>query len=85
MLPIVSFAGDGVVAIIYFVRASIRTALGLVEPEPPAELAKGRAIELSIQFTLFWMPFLVLLSWWIHKPLSLLFGQSRFPTTLTYN
>ena len=37
-------------------------------------LARGRAIDLSIQFTLFWMPFLVLLGWWIDKPMHLLFG-----------
>ena len=42
----------------------------------PEELAKARAIDLSIQFTLFWMPFLVLLAWWIGKPLHLMFGKS---------
>ena len=41
----------------------------------PEELAKARAIDLSIQFTLFWMPFLVLLAWWIGKPLHLMFGK----------
>ena len=41
----------------------------------PSELAKARAIDLSIQFTLFWMPFLVLLGWWIDKPMHLLFGS----------
>ena len=43
----------------------------------PEELAKARAIDLSIQFTLFWMPFLVLLAWWIGKPLHLMFGKLR--------
>lgn len=73
LLPIVSFSADGVVAIMYFIRASL--SFFLLEPEPPATLAKGRAIDLSIQFTLFWMPFLVLLSWWSNKPLTLLFGE----------
>lgn len=41
----------------------------------PSQLAKARAIDLSIQFTLFWMPFLVLLGWWIDKPMHLLFGE----------
>lgn len=69
LLPIISFSGDGAVAILYFVQTAL-----FLKPKPPAELAKGRAIDLSIQFTLFWMPFLVLLAWWINKPLSLLFG-----------
>lgn len=57
----------------FFIRAAL-----FLEPKPPATLAKGRAIDLSIQFTLFWMPFLVLLGWWLHKPLTLLFGASFF-------
>lgn len=40
----------------------------------PSTLAKARAIDLSIQFTLFWVPFLILLAWWISKPLHLMFG-----------
>ena len=40
----------------------------------PSMLARGRAIDLSIQFTLWWMPFMVLLGWWIGKPMHLLFG-----------
>jgi len=43
------------------------------EPAPPTALAKAEAIDLSIQFILFWMPFLVLLGWWTNKPLTLLF------------
>lgn len=39
------------------------------------ETAKARAIDLSIQFSIFWMPFLVLLGWWINKPMHLLFGS----------
>lgn len=46
----------------------------------PSTLAKARAIDLSIQFTLFWVPFLVLLAWWISKPLHLMFGASFLDT-----
>ena len=70
LLPIVSFAGDGAVAVLYFIRAAVNE--GTKKPE---ELAKGRAIDLSVQFTLFWMPFFTLLGWWINKPLSMLFGK----------
>ncbi len=80
LLPIVSFSADGVVAILYFVRAALFMA-----PEPPATLAKARAIDLSVQFTLFWMPFLVLLGWWIGKPLILLFGMFRRKSDLFSN
>ena len=73
LLPIVSFAANAFVAIIYFVRYTLRQFFK--EPEPPAELAHARAIDLSIQFTLFWMPFFVLLAWWIGTPLTLLFGM----------
>ena len=40
-----------------------------------SEFAHGRPIDLSIQFTLWWMPVLVLLGWWSGKPMHLLFGQ----------
>lgn len=53
---------------IYFVRAVL-----FLKPEPPKTLAEDRAIDLSIQFTLFWMPFLVLIAWWTGRPLMLLF------------
>jgi len=71
LLPIVSFSADGAVAILYFIQAALFMA-----PEPPATLAKARAIDLSVQFTIFWMPFLVLLGWWTSKPLIFLFGKS---------
>jgi len=71
LLPIVSFAADGTVAVVYFVRYMFRQFFD--EPTPPTTLAKGQAIDLSIQFTLFWMPLLVLLGWWTNKPLTLLF------------
>jgi Ca2+:H+ antiporter len=65
---VVSFAAEALVAMIYFVK------MLFMEPEPPEMLAQGRTIDLSIQFTLFWMPFIVLLAWWDKKPLFLLFG-----------
>lgn len=37
------------------------------------EFAHGRPIDLSIQFTLWWTPFLVLLGWWTDRPMHLLF------------
>lgn len=45
------------------------------ELEVPDELARGIAIDLSIQFALFWMPFCVILGWWIEKPLTLPIGK----------
>ncbi|CAL1702750.1 unnamed protein product [Somion occarium] len=72
LLPIVSFSADGTVAIVYFCRSLINHFIGR-KTMVPSQLAKGRAIDLSIQFTLFWMPFLVLLAWWINKPLHLMF------------
>lgn len=68
-----SFSADGVIAIVYFTRSMVNHILGF-KTLVPSELAKARAIDLSIQFTLFWMPFLVLLGWWIDKPMHLLFG-----------
>ncbi|KAJ7499240.1 hypothetical protein FB451DRAFT_1548907 [Mycena latifolia] len=71
LLPLVSFSGDAFVAIIFFFRSSYRYMRG--QRPPPVTLAKARAIDLSIQFTLFWMPFIVLLGWWTGRPMSLLF------------
>jgi hypothetical protein len=75
LLPLVSYSADGAVAIIFFVRYLLRVFFGT--PPPPATLAKAKAIDLSIQFTLFWMPFLVLLGWWTNKPMTLLFGRLK--------
>ncbi|KAK7681725.1 hypothetical protein QCA50_015072 [Cerrena zonata] len=72
LLPVVSFSADGVVALVYFCRSVVNHFLGR-KTMAPQQLAKARAIDLSIQFTLFWMPFLVLLAWWIGKPLHLMF------------
>jgi len=73
LLPIVSFSADGCVAIIYFGQTILKDLFGYGKPQIPSELAKARAIDLSIQFTLFWMPFLVLLAWWMDSALPLLF------------
>ncbi|KAF5393659.1 hypothetical protein D9757_000294 [Collybiopsis confluens] len=71
LLPIVSFAADGFLAVGFFVRYVLEYVLG--RQTPPATLAKARAIDLSIQFILFWMPFIVLLGWWTSKPFTVLF------------
>ncbi|QRW22697.1 Sodium/calcium exchanger protein [Rhizoctonia solani] len=62
------FAADGLIAIIYFMKA-----VCFLKPQSPDELAKARSIDLSIQFALFWVPVVVLLGWWTHRPMSLLF------------
>ena len=72
LLPIVSFSGDGAVAIFYFIRYIVCYLRG--RDPPITTLATNRAIDLSVQFTLFWMPALVLLGWWSGKPMTLLFG-----------
>ncbi|KAF9653776.1 hypothetical protein BDM02DRAFT_3182767 [Thelephora ganbajun] len=71
LLPLVSFAADGAVATVFFLRTSLQYFWG--KPQVPSELAKARAIDLSIQFSLFWTPFFVLLAWWVNKPLHMLF------------
>ncbi|KAF9527191.1 hypothetical protein CPB83DRAFT_769027 [Crepidotus variabilis] len=67
LFPLVSFAGDGAVATVYFVRHFFS------EPVPPSTLAQAEAIDLSIQFVLFWMPFFVLVGWFCGRPMTLLF------------
>ncbi|KAJ7095078.1 hypothetical protein B0H15DRAFT_827936 [Mycena belliarum] len=71
LLPLVSFAGDGFLAIVYFFSSWYRYFRG--QAMPAATLAHARPIDLSIQFILFWMPFTVLLGWWTGRPMSLLF------------
>ncbi|KAG8711580.1 hypothetical protein FRC11_002424 [Ceratobasidium sp. 423] len=68
LLPLLSFSADGLIAVVYFLKTIL-----FLRPESPEELAKARSIDLSIQFALFWMPFVVLLGWWTHRPMSLLF------------
>ncbi|KAJ7233131.1 hypothetical protein B0H12DRAFT_1260530 [Mycena haematopus] len=71
LLPLVSFSGDGFLAVVFFIRSAIQYLRG--QPSPPATMANARPIDLSIQFIMFWMPFIVLLGWWIGNPISLLF------------
>lgn len=74
LLPIVSFSADGTIAFGYFIHRSICHVLKLKRPAPPSSLAEAKAIDMSIQFLLLWMPVVVLLGWWLKKPLNLLFG-----------
>ncbi|CDO68526.1 hypothetical protein BN946_scf184998.g23 [Trametes cinnabarina] len=39
----------------------------------PDTMARGTPIDLSIQFTLWWMPVIVLIGWWTGRPMHLLF------------
>lgn len=71
LLPLASFSADGAVTIGYFIHATYRALRG--RSSPPAVLAKAREIDMSIQFMLFWLPFLVLIAWWTNRPLTLLF------------
>ncbi|KAH9051585.1 hypothetical protein EDB83DRAFT_2316721 [Lactarius deliciosus] len=72
LLPIVSFSADATVAITFFIRQSLKAFIRNTA-QPPESLAQARAIDMSIQFLLFWMPFLTLLGWWTNKPMSMLF------------
>ena len=72
LLPVVSFAADGVVAVTCFAHHMFGHCF--VKPTEAEILAQGEAIDLSIQFILFWMPIVVLFGWWTNKPLTLLFG-----------
>ena len=73
LLPLTSFAADGTIALAYIIRTACKHWFGT--PPVPTTLADHRAIDLSVQFTLFWLPFVVLLSWWTGRPFSLLFGM----------
>ncbi|KAG6903303.1 hypothetical protein C0995_013056 [Termitomyces sp. Mi166 len=72
LLPMVSYSADGILSTVFFFRRHFGHYLGRAPP-PPSGLAQGRSIDIGIQFLLFWMPFLVLVAWFTHKPLSLLF------------
>ncbi|KAH9036459.1 hypothetical protein EDB85DRAFT_2143038 [Lactarius pseudohatsudake] len=72
LLPIVSFSADGTVAVTFFIRQSLKAFFNDT-PQRPESLAQARAIDMSIQFLLFWMPFVTLLGWWANKPMTMLF------------
>ncbi|KAK7061444.1 vacuolar calcium ion transporter [Favolaschia claudopus] len=71
LLPLVSFSGDGFLAVAFFIRSTFRWMRG--QRPPPATLANARPIDMSIQFMMFWLPFIVLLGWWRGQPMSFLF------------
>lgn len=71
LLPLLSFAGDGLNATMFF----IRTHLFSQNIQPPEDFARAKSIDLAIQFTLFWIPVLVLASWAANTPLSLMFDH----------
>jgi hypothetical protein len=77
----VSFSADATVAVTYFARQTLKAYFRLRSPPPPESLAQARAIDMSIQFLLFWTPFLTLLGWWTNKPMTLLFGRRHMPST----
>ncbi|KAG9012479.1 hypothetical protein FRB90_006669 [Tulasnella sp. 427] len=68
LLPLTSFAADAMIVTVYFIKTLFRR-----NPPVPEGIAHGRSIDLSVQFLLFWMPFIVLVSWVMGKPFSLLF------------
>ncbi|KAG8960995.1 hypothetical protein FRC00_013625 [Tulasnella sp. 408] len=68
LLPITSFAADAMMVTVYFIKTLLRR-----NPPLPEGIAHGRSIDLSVQFLLFWMPFIVLVAWALGKPFSLLF------------
>lgn len=68
LLPLISFSGDGVVTFGYLFQNTF-----LHRDKEPHALADAKPIDLSIQFALFWTPFLILIGWWTDKPLPLLF------------
>ncbi|KAJ6539025.1 hypothetical protein B0H19DRAFT_960734 [Mycena capillaripes] len=72
LLPFVSFSAECILSSVYFVHFHLKHYLG-TSLSPPKTLAEARSIDLSIQFLIFWLPLLVLLAWFTHKPLSLLF------------
>ncbi|KAJ3826687.1 hypothetical protein F5880DRAFT_1610022 [Lentinula raphanica] len=71
LLPLSSYAADAILALGYFIRTTAQYILGW--KRPPTRVAKARSIDVSIQFNLFWLPFLILLGWWSNRPMTLLF------------
>jgi Ca2+:H+ antiporter len=78
----VSYAADGLLSISHFIRRNFIVQRYFGAPSPTCRLAQGRSIDLGIQFLLFWMPVLVLVAWFIHKPLTLLFDLIEVFTLL---
>ncbi|QRV99134.1 Sodium/calcium exchanger protein [Ceratobasidium sp. AG-Ba] len=71
LLPLVSFAGDALNTTMFYIRSNLLAQ----HVKPPTDLAKAKSIDLSIQFTLFWIPTFVLIAWGLNEPLTLLFDH----------
>ncbi|CAE7147512.1 unnamed protein product [Rhizoctonia solani] len=71
LLPLLSYAGDGLNAVMIFIRTSLLSQ----NVAPPEDHAKTTSIDLAIQFALLWVPLLVLVAWIINTPLTLLFDH----------
>ncbi|KAF5369982.1 hypothetical protein D9758_001322 [Tetrapyrgos nigripes] len=74
LLPVVSFSGDGVLAMLTWVRRLLRHYLGW-KITPVQTLAKAQSIDTAIQYLIAWVPIFVLLGWSKEKPLLLLFDS----------
>ena len=73
LLPIVSYSADGTITAVFCVEKMYKLIKRQQTMEPTV-LAYGRAIDRAIQFTLWWIPFVVLLGWFTHHPMHMLFG-----------
>ncbi|KAF8699993.1 hypothetical protein RHS03_06784, partial [Rhizoctonia solani] len=71
LLPLLSYAGDGLNASMFFIRRSLLSQ----NVTPPEPIAKATSIDLAIQFALLWVPLLVLVAWIVNTPLTLLFDH----------
>ncbi|CAE6509072.1 unnamed protein product [Rhizoctonia solani] len=71
LLPLLSYAGDGLNAVMYHIRTSMLSQ----NVTPPEDIAKAKSIDLAIQFALLWVPLLVLVAWILNTPLTLLFDH----------
>ena len=81
MLPIISFSADAIIVIWKFLLWSKSTkshseGMAAGESRYEDEFAHWLPFDLSIQFMLWWMPFVVLLGWWTDRPMHLVFGTS---------
>ncbi|TCD70361.1 hypothetical protein EIP91_003713 [Steccherinum ochraceum] len=72
LLPFISFSAEGMVTIVFFVQSLVMHCMGK-KVMVPSILAHGRAIDLAIQFILWWTPVILLLGWALNKPVTLLF------------
>ncbi|EJT98256.1 hypothetical protein DACRYDRAFT_111228 [Dacryopinax primogenitus] len=68
LLPFLTFGSDVLIGLCYLFQRAI---LPMTDPLPPRP--SGLAMDLSIQFALFWLPLVVLIGWGLGKPMSLLF------------